>query len=98
MLKGLQEIEQQCRKLSIPFALLSGDPVDNISSYAIDCKAACVVVDFSPIRTPLAWASAVATKLEVNAVPLVQVDAHNVVPCWIGKQFYIKKIIKGGLL
>lgn len=85
MLRGLREVEQQCRSLSIPFTLLSGDPVDNISRYAMDCKAACVVVDFSPIRTPLSWVSAVATRLEIHAIPFVQVDAHNVVPCWIGE-------------
>ena len=101
MLKGLQEVEQQCRSLSIPFTLLSGDPVDNISRYAVDCKAACVVVDFSPIRAPLSWVSAVASRLEVHAIPVAQVDAHNVVPCWIGgcanqifTQFYPGEIIK----
>jgi len=85
MHSSFPQVEQQCLALSIPFTLLSGDPVENISRHALEhCNAACVVVDFSPIRTPLTWVSSVASRLESAAVPMVQVDAHNVVPCWIG--------------
>ena len=47
-----------------------------------------LVTDFSPLRVGLGWARAVAGVLDEtptasgSLVPLVQVDAHNVVPCW----------------
>lgn len=48
-------------------------------------QPAAVVTDFTPLRVPTAWVSTVAAALDafVPAVPLFQVDAHNVVPVWV---------------
>ncbi|TRY53952.1 hypothetical protein DNTS_029799 [Danionella cerebrum] len=40
-----------------------------------------VVTDFNPLRIPLQWIEAVRKQLP-NDIPFIQVDAHNVVPCW----------------
>ena len=48
-------------------------------------KASLVVTDFCPLRTKKAWlAEALKAKcLDGGKTPLVEVDAHNVVPLWI---------------
>lgn len=87
MVKGLQETEQMLRSLGIPMHLTMGNPVENIPAFVQNHGALCLVTDFSPIRVPLQWTTAVAAALDAlpaaQRVPLVQIDAHNVVPCWV---------------
>ena len=85
MIKGLQEVELQLRSKNIPFILLMGNPTENIPQYAVEQKASLVVCDFSPLRVGLSWTSTVADTLDTltPCIPMVQVDAHNVVPCWV---------------
>lgn len=81
MLKGLQEVEAELRRKQIPFHLLRGSPSENVPRFAQDQRAVCVVTDFSPLRVPLGWVQTVAVKLQAH-IPVVQVDAHNIVPVW----------------
>ncbi|MCX6136073.1 MAG: deoxyribodipyrimidine photolyase [Ignavibacteriales bacterium] len=41
------------------------------------------VADFSPLRINRKWLAEVASRVKV---PVSQVDAHNIVPCWIASQ------------
>jgi deoxyribodipyrimidine photo-lyase len=98
MLKGLQEVEEKCRSLNIPFHMLIGDVSTNVPEFARTSNAACLVTDFSPLRHSLLNANNVASALDaplssssssdksstttVKRIPVVQVDAHNVVPVW----------------
>lgn len=94
MLKGLKEVECQLRSKFIPFYLLMGDPVVNIPLFIQQNRALALVTDFSPLRVGLNWVNTVAqildnafsnsssSYLNQNLVPLIQVDAHNIVPCW----------------
>eukprot|EP00596_Hydrurales_sp_CCMP1899_P002020 CAMPEP_0119053944 /NCGR_PEP_ID=MMETSP1177-20130426/74747_1 /TAXON_ID=2985 /ORGANISM="Ochromonas sp, Strain CCMP1899" /LENGTH=508 /DNA_ID=CAMNT_0007034029 /DNA_START=134 /DNA_END=1660 /DNA_ORIENTATION=- len=85
MIKGLEEVEGVLRSKNIPFHLLMGDPVENVPEFANSQRAMLVVCDFSPLRVGLAWTKSVGEGLDAlqAPIPLVQVDAHNVVPCWI---------------
>ena len=99
MIKGLEEVEQELRRLDIPMHLLMGDPVVNIPAFVREHEAMLLVTDFSPLRTGVSWINGIAAALDSNVattsaaskskassirrVPLVQVDAHNVVPCWV---------------
>lgn len=83
MLKGIEEVERQSRSRNIPFFLLSGNPVMNVANFAKSNNAACVVADFSPLRVPLSWVMGVKDEISDANIPLVQVDAHNIVPCWV---------------
>lgn len=85
MVKGLMEVEEQLRQKHIPFHLLMGDPVVNIPQFASEHRAILVVVDFSPLRVGLLWSKSAGEGLDnlQNPIPIVQVDAHNVVPCWV---------------
>ncbi|KAL3848171.1 hypothetical protein ACJMK2_019045 [Sinanodonta woodiana] len=81
MLKGLQEVEEECRSLGISFNLLIGYAKDVLPDYVKKNKIGGVVTDFSPLRLPLQWVKDVGDALP-KSVPFCQVDAHNIVPCW----------------
>ena len=43
------------------------------------------MTDFSPLRVFCSWTNAIGTQLELlsTKIPFIQVDSHNIVPCWI---------------
>ncbi|ESO88680.1 hypothetical protein LOTGIDRAFT_125833 [Lottia gigantea] len=81
MLKGLEEVEEECRNLDISFHLLIGYAKDVLPEFVGKNKMGSVVTDFSPLRTPMSWVEDVKNNLSKD-VPFCQVDAHNIVPCW----------------
>lgn len=85
MMTGLKEVEQSLRAKGIPFHLTMGDPVKEISSFAKSHKALALVCDFSPLRVPLGWSCEIAYALDgdKSEIPVIQVDAHNIVPVWV---------------
>lgn len=82
MLRGLREVEAAAREMYIPFHLVLGEPTQQVPKFAKQSEACAVVTDMSPLRVPMAWATKAATGLEKLSIPLIQVDAHNVVPVW----------------
>jgi deoxyribodipyrimidine photo-lyase len=80
MFRGLREMEQGLHDRGIPLFLLTGDPVDTLPRWVRSVGAGAVVTDFSPLRIHRRWKDAVASAI---SVPLVEVDAHNVVPSWV---------------
>jgi len=93
MLKGLQEVERSLKKYKIPFFLLFGDPGIEIGKFAKRFKVGAVVTDFDPLKIKMRWQKKVATSL---AIPVLQVDTHNVVPCFVAsdKQEYAARTIR----
>jgi len=79
LLRGLAEVEEKLSKKKIPFALLRGDPGEAISKFAEENSVGAVVTDFSPLKTKRSWNDKVVQSL---AIPIYEVDAHNIVPCW----------------
>lgn len=53
----------------------------------INKRVRTLITDFSPLRIKRAWEESIARKIDI---PFYQVDAHNIVPCWIAssKQEY----------
>lgn len=96
MLKGLKEVAKECKKLDIQFHLLHGPPGDVLPGFVSDRNLGAVVTDFSPLREPLQWLKDVKKKLSKD-IPLIQVDAHNIVPCWEAspKLEYAARTIRG---
>lgn len=96
MLKGLEEVSQECKTLGVQFHLLHGSPGDVLPSFVSDRSLGAVVTDFSPLREPLQWLEDVKKKLPKD-IPFIQVDAHNIVPCWVAspKQEYAARTIRG---
>nr|KAG5688704.1 hypothetical protein BaRGS_029530 [Batillaria attramentaria] len=81
MLKGLAEVEKECRELGISFHLLMGEARTVLPNFVKKNNIGGVVTDFSPLRTPTKWVQDMAKELP-QEIPFCQVDAHNIVPCW----------------
>ncbi|KAK2582266.1 hypothetical protein KPH14_004612 [Odynerus spinipes] len=82
LLNGLMEVEKECKDLNINFHLLHGEPSTLVPNFVKNHNMGAVVTDFFPLRLPMAWVEGVKNKLP-DGVPMCQVDAHNIVPCWI---------------
>ncbi|WAR28769.1 PHR-like protein [Mya arenaria] len=52
-----------------------------VEQFVTDNHIGGVVTDFSPLRVPMGWVDDVVKGLPKD-IPLCQVDAHNLVPCW----------------
>ena len=80
MLRGLREVERDLAELNVPFHLLVGDPAKEMPAFLRRVGAGAVVVDFDPLREKRAWRDAAVRR---TRAPVIEVDAHNVVPCWV---------------
>jgi len=80
MLAGLQEVEKVLRKKNIPFHLVAGSPEQVIPQFLNKHNIGVLVADFDPLTIKASWKEAVAGKI---GIPFHEVDAHNIVPCWI---------------
>lgn len=80
MLRGLREVEQECQQLNIIFHLLIGHAENVLPKFVDHHRVGTIVTDFAPLRVPRLWVENVGKN--ITSIPVVQVDAHNVVPCW----------------
>ena len=87
MMKGLHEVYGKLLEYNIPFVILEGDPVENITAFLSRVKAGLLVTDFNPLRISREWKMQVAQRIDVR---FVEVDGHNIIPCFIAsnKQEY----------
>jgi len=79
MMAGLHEVYGKLTSYNIPFVVLEGDPVENITAFSNRMKAGLIVTDFNPLRISREWKIKAAQRLDVR---FVEVDAHNVIPCF----------------
>lgn len=79
MVRGLQEVAVNLEQLHIPFLLFTGQPGKTIPKFIKNQQVGAVICDFSPLRIYRHWKQELATKTDV---PLFEVDAHNIIPCW----------------
>jgi len=80
MLQGLQELESGLLERGVPFHLVTGEPGKAIPRFVEEHRAGILVTDFDPLRIKRQWKEAVSRSI---TVPFYEVDAHNVVPCWL---------------
>jgi deoxyribodipyrimidine photo-lyase len=87
MLLGLREVERDLAGKRIAFQLLSGHPEAILPEFIESVQAGCLVTDFDPLQIKRLWKAQVARAIEI---PFYEVDAHNIVPCWVAspKQEY----------
>lgn len=85
MIKGLQEVTEKLARKNIPFFLLIGSPIEKIPNFIKKYNVSLLITDFNPLRIKKTWEDAIVKRVDI---PFYQVDAHNIVPCWIasGKQ------------
>jgi len=80
MLKGLIEVETKLRSKSIPFIVLMGNPAITLDKYLREIGSSALVSDFDPLMIKRQWKKELNKKINI---PHFEVDAHNIVPCWI---------------
>lgn len=87
MLRGIEETAQKLSSCNIPFQLLEGDPAEQIPIFTRRLRASLLVSDFDPLRIKRQWKETVISRI---SIPFHEVDAHNIVPCWVasGHQEY----------
>jgi deoxyribodipyrimidine photo-lyase len=87
MLLGLREVERDLAGKRIAFQSLSGHPEAVLPPFIERVQAGCLVTDFDPLQIKRRWKAQVARTI---AFPFYEVDAHNIVPCWVAspKQEY----------
>jgi len=80
MLEGLQETEKKLSEKNIPFFLILGLPEKEIPKFAAQHEISALITDFDPLRLKIAWKKSVLDRVDI---PVYEVDAHNIIPCWI---------------
>ena len=87
LLKGLARVEKKLHALNIPFVVLQGEPGRTLPQFIRDRHPGLLVTDFDPLKDRRRCMDEV---LKQTTVPVDEVDASNIVPCWIasGKEEY----------
>lgn len=87
MLRGLNEVDNRLKEKNISFFILQGSPEKEIPEFIERYNIGTLVSDFDPLKIKRKWKKNLAKKINI---PFYEVDAHNIVPCWIasGKQEY----------
>lgn len=79
MLRGLAEVEQTLNSLNIPFFLLSGTAPEVLPPFLNSCQAGAIITDFDPLLLKRQWKNQLLSQIHL---PVWEVDAHNIIPCW----------------
>ncbi len=83
MLKGLKQIESALDEKQLPFFLLLGSPKIEITNFVKKYNVTKLVTDFNPLTINRKWKDDVIKKVNAS---VYEVDAHNIIPCWITSQ------------
>ncbi len=93
MLRGLRELEPELGKKRIGFVVRTGFPGEELPRFIHQTDPLTLLTDFSPLRIHRRWQQEIVDNV---SVPVVEVDAHNIVPCWIAspKQEYAARTFR----
>ena len=83
MLKGLQEVENNLSRKNIPFYLLTGSPESVIPEWLRIHDIKVIVTDFDPLHIKRSWKKSISERINIS---FYEIDAHNIVPCWVVSQ------------
>lgn len=92
---GLKEVAETLEEKHIPFFLFEGDGAHTAMAKWVQKEGiGGVVTDFYPLRLPRTWLKDITKALPKT--PIYQVDAHNIVPCWVAsaKQEFAARTIR----
>eukprot|EP00850_Spirogloea_muscicola_P013166 SM000088S23707 [mRNA] locus=s88:196256:200401:+ [translate_table: standard] len=82
MLRGLREMQAALADMGIPFFLFQGKAEETVPAFLQRSGASLLVMDFSPLRIGRQWRDGICAAVP-DHVAVHEVDAHNVVPCWV---------------
>ncbi len=80
LLHGLEELQHTLQKAAIGFYLLPGAPDIALPPFLKKINPALLITDFDPLRIKKQWKKDI---LRYCSMPVFEVDAHNIVPCWL---------------
>lgn len=80
LLRGLCHIQVSLEDLCVPFILLKGNPLETLPPFIEEKDPALLVTDFDPLRIKKIWKREAVRFCKTK---FAEVDAHNIVPCWI---------------
>ncbi|CAB9513453.1 Deoxyribodipyrimidine photo-lyase [Seminavis robusta] len=88
LIGGMEQVHKELEEEKVPLHIVVPESRDAvgpaIDKIAADYKAKCIVCDFSPLRHFRQWNELQTVPLlDKRKIPFFQVDAHNVVPCWL---------------
>ncbi len=78
--KGLKELEVSLSEIGICLDVVAGSPSSEVPRYIDGKNIGIMVSDFSPLKIKDTWKNDIVSSIRV---PYVEVDAHNMVPCWV---------------
>lgn len=99
LVKGLQEIETECKSLNISFHLFHENGGIEVPKFVRKYSMGAVVIDFCPLRVPMGWVEQLKNDVPSD-IPIIQIDAHNIVPVWVtsDKQEYAARTIRNKIV
>ncbi len=80
LIEGLKEVAGELESLNIPFFITMGDWKKEVAEFVSVHQVGLLVTDFSPLHEMRWWWDEVAHGV---TIPVHEVDAHNIIPCWI---------------
>jgi len=83
MLRGLEEVQRDLQALNVPFYLVAGFPEEEIPNFVNKFHINTLVTDFDPLHVKTKWKQAVSERVDI---PFLEVDAHNIIPCWLASK------------
>ena len=93
LLHGLHQTQETLGRHQIPLIFIQGEPVPTLSALFRDIEPAMLVTDFDPVKINSKRKKQLVKNIKV---PVVEVDGHNIVPCWLasGKREYAAYTIR----
>lgn len=87
LLGGLEKVHAELGSVDVPLTILMPKSHDTVGStickFLDECQPQLVLCDFNPLRHYREWMEVQASPLlEERSIPMIQADAHNVVPVW----------------
>lgn len=79
-LQGIAETQMELQKSNIPLGLLHGDPSLGLLQFCRKINPGLVICDFDPLTEHI---SRMTSFLAQSKWATFEVDAHNIVPCWV---------------
>jgi deoxyribodipyrimidine photo-lyase len=83
MMEGLRGVGRELSRRGMGFRLVGGNPADKVPEMISEFDVSILISDFSPLRIKRKWVQEISTCVDI---PLFEVDAHNIVPCWTASQ------------
>lgn len=93
MFENLELIEESLKQLGISFIVTKGKPAKTIQYIIQEYQISLLVADFSPLKIAKSLLQEVSRVIDI---PIIIVDTHNIVPCWIAslKQEFSARTIR----